>query len=264
MAESPRRSAALRAGTVYLVGAGPGDPGLLTLRGAEVLAAATVVYHDYLVTDPILRRAAHARLVDVGKVGHGPQTTQDAIERALVQEARAGECVVRLKGGDPFVFGRGTEEALALADAGVPFEIVPGVSSAFAVPAAAGIPVTARGIASSVAVMTGHSVAGPPPAAPVADTVVVLMGVANAAAVRDRLLQSGMKPATPAAVIQRGTCPDERVVTCRLDELPEVVIREGLTAPSILVVGEAVRLRERLALRVAARDGVRVAAGVHD
>ena len=191
MAESHPRSTPPRAGVVYLVGAGPGDPGLLTLRAADLLAAATVVYHDYLVTPPILARAARARLVDVGKVGHGPQTAQDAIERALITAALAGECVVRLKGGDPMVFGRGAEEALALARAGVPFEIVPGVSSAFGVPAAAGIPVTARGVASSVAVMTGHSTAGPPVAAPAADTVVVLMGVANAAAVRDRLLLSG-------------------------------------------------------------------------
>ena len=138
-------------GVVYLVGAGPGDPGLLTLRAAELLAGATEVYYDYLVSGGVLARcAAGARLVNVGKVGHGPATAQGEIERQLVASARAGHRVVRLKGGDPLLFGRGAEEALALDAAGIPFEIVPGVSSALAVPAYAGIPVTARGHAASV------------------------------------------------------------------------------------------------------------------
>jgi uroporphyrin-III C-methyltransferase len=237
-------------GTVYLVGAGPGDPGLLTLRGAELLAAATAVYYDYLVGAGILARCnPAARLVNVGKVGHGPQTAQHDIERQLIDAARAGHTVVRLKGGDPFVFGRGAEEALALAAAGVPFEIVPGVSSSLAVPAYAGIPVTARGVAASVAIVTGHSVAGGPAAIPTADTLVVLMGLANAAAIRDQLVATGHDPATPAAVVQWGTCDRERVVVTTLDELPAAIAREGLSAPATIVIGEVVRLRERLAWR---------------
>lgn len=236
-----------RAGMVYLVGAGPGDPGLLTLRAAEVLAAATVVYHDYLVSEAVLARCARdARLVDVGKIGHGPRTAQGAIERMLVDAARAGECVVRLKGGDPLLFGRGAEEALALADADLPFEIVPGVSSALAVPASAGIPVTARGVAASVAIVTGHSMAGAPAPIPCADTIVVLMGVANAGAIRDQLMATGLAGGTPAAVIERGTCPGQRVATCTLASLPDVIAERGLTAPAVLVIGEVVRLRGRL------------------
>lgn len=239
---------AAQRGTVYLVGAGPGDPGLLTLRAADLLSSADVVYHDYLVGRPILDRVRpRARLVDVGKIGHGPQTSQAAIERALVASARAGDAVVRLKGGDPLLFGRGAEEALALAEAGVPFEIVPGVSSALAVPAAAGIPVTARGCAASVAVVTGHSMAGAPAPIPDADTIVVLMGVANATAIRDQLLLSGRGPDTPAAVIERGTCPSERVIATTLAGLPGAIAAHRVAPPALLVVGEVVALRARLA-----------------
>ena len=248
------RATSPQPGTVYLVGAGPGDPGLLTLRAAEVLAGATAIYHDHLVSDGVLARCgAGARLFDVGKIGHGRHTCQGSIEQSLVAAARAGDCVVRLKGGDPLVFGRGAEEALALSDAGVPFEIIPGVSSAFSVPAAAGIPVTARGYASSVAVVTGHSTAGPPAPLPAADTLVVLMGVANAGAIRDRLMAGGLSGATPVAVIERGTWPAQRVATGVLAELPSILARERLGAPAILVIGEVVRLRERLAPCGAAR-----------
>jgi len=237
---------------VYLVGAGPGDPGLLTLRGAELLAGATAIYYDYLVGEQILARCnPSARLVNVGKIGHGPQTAQRDIERHLIEAAQDGHCVIRLKGGDPFVFGRGAEEALALAAAGVPFEIVPGVTSALAVPAYAGIPVTARGVATSVAIVTGHSVSGGPPAIPMADTLVVLMGLANAAAIRDQLVATGLDPATPAAVVQWGTCERERVVVTTLDELPASIAREGMSAPATIVIGEVVRLRERLEWRAA-------------
>jgi uroporphyrinogen III methyltransferase/synthase len=239
-------------GTVYLVGAGPGDPGLLTLRGAELLASANAIFYDYLVGEQILARCnPSARLVNVGKIGHGPQTAQRDIERHLIEAAQDGHCVVRLKGGDPFVFGRGAEEALALAAAGVPFEIVPGVSSALAVPAYAGIPVTARGVATSVAIVTGHSVSGGPAAIPMADTLVVLMGLANVAAIRDQLVATGLDPATPAAVVQWGTCERERVVVTTLDELPASISREGMSPPATIVIGEVVRLRERLEWRAA-------------
>jgi len=234
-------------GTVYLVGAGPGDPGLLTVRASELLAGASVVFYDYLVSDGVLARChPEARLVNVGKVGHGPQTAQGSIERQLVASARAGHRVVRLKGGDPLLFGRGAEEALALDAAGIPFEIVPGVSSALAAPAYAGIPVTARGYAASVAFVTGHSTAGTPATIPAADTIVVLMGVANAAAIRDQLLAAGRAPGTPVAIIEWGTCEAQRVVTGTLDTLPGLIVREHLGAPSILVIGEVVRLRDRL------------------
>lgn len=236
-----------RPGTVYLVGAGPGDPGLLTLRAADLLARADVIFYDHLVGDGVLARVGpQARLVDVGKVGHGPRTEQDAIERQLVASARAGHIVVRLKGGDPLLFGRGAEEAVAIAAAGIPFEIVPGVSSALAVPAYAGIPVTARGYAASVAIVTGHSQAGTPAPIPAADTIVVLMGVANAAAIRDHLLAAGRSPETPAAVIERGTCEAQRVGIGTLATLPDLIAREGFGAPSILVIGEVVRVRARL------------------
>ena len=190
--------------------------------------------------------------MNVGKVGHGPQTAQGAIEALLIDAASAGEIVVRLKGGDPLLFGRGAEEALALAAAGIPFEIVPGVSSALAVPAAAGIPVTARGIATSVAIVTGHSLAGGPAPIPQADTIVVLMGVASAAAIRDQLIATGVAADTPAAAIEWGTCPAQRIVTGSLADLPERIAREQLGAPAILVIGQVVGLRDRLVERAEA------------
>jgi uroporphyrin-III C-methyltransferase len=234
-------------GTVYLVGAGPGDPGLLTVRASELLAGATVVYHDNLVSRAVLSRCGpDARLVDVGKVGHGPCTAQRAIEQQLVASARAGQRVVRLKGGDPLLFGRGAEEALALVAAGIPFEIVPGVSSALAAPAYAGIPLTMRGVAASVAIVTGHSTSGAPAYIPAADTIVVMMGIANAAAIRDQLLSTGHAPDVPTAVIEWGTCEAQRVVTGTLESLPDLIAREALGAPALLVIGDVVRLREQL------------------
>lgn len=234
-------------GTVYIVGAGPGDPGLLTLRAAAVLADATEVYHDHLVSAGVLERCgAAARLINVGKVGHGPHTAQHEIEARLVAAARDGHVVVRLKGGDPFMFGRGAEEALALRDAAVPFEIVPGVSSALAVPAAAGIPLTARGIATSIAIVTGHSLAGGPAPIPIADTIVILMGVSNAASIRDQLLAIGLAPDTPAAAIEWGTYARQRVVSSTLAALPRDVEVNRIAAPAVLVIGEVVALRARL------------------
>jgi uroporphyrin-III C-methyltransferase len=236
-----------RAGTVYLVGAGPGDPGLLTLRAASLLAGATEIYHDYLVSDGVLALCnPNARLIDVGKTGHGLQTAQEVISAQLVASAQAGHRVVRLKGGDPLLFGRGAEEALELDAAGIPFEIVPGVSSALAVPACAGIPLTARGQARSVAIVTGHSLSGAPAPIPIADTIVVLMGVANAAVIRDQLVATGLDPRTPSAVIEWGTWARQRVVTAALDDLPDAIARAGVGAPAVLVIGDVVTLRRRL------------------
>jgi uroporphyrin-III C-methyltransferase len=236
----------IRQGTVYLVGAGPGDPGLLTIRALQLLEGADVVLHDHLVSAAILDRcSAKARTMDVGKIGHGRQIAQADIERRLISYARAGLAVVRLKGGDPLLFGRGNEEAAALRAAGVPFEIVPGVSSALAVPAYAGIPLTARGLATSVAIVTGHCAQSGtlPSTMPEADTIVVLMGVANAAALRDRLMAAGRRGDTPAAIIEWGTCPRQRVEVGTLETLPNIIARAGIEAPAVIVIGETVGLR---------------------
>ena len=243
------RQPSIRTGTVYLVGAGPGDPGLLTVRALELIRHADIVLHDHLVSAPILSECnPGARLIDVGKIGHGRRTEQEDIERRLIAYGRAGWCVVRLKGGDPLLFGRGSEEAAALRAAGVPFEIVPGVSSAMAAPAYAGIPLTARGVAASVAIVTGHCAqSGTLPAhLPAADTIVVLMGVANAVSVRERLMAAGRPGDTPAAVVEWGTCAGQRVEVTTLDALPEAIERAGLRAPAVIVIGETVRLRSVL------------------
>jgi uroporphyrin-III C-methyltransferase len=239
----------MRSGVVYIVGAGPGDPELLTVRALNLIRQADVVLHDHLVSAEILAHCLpRTRLVNVGKIGHGPQAEQGAIERQLIAFAGRGCRVVRLKGGDPLLFGRGSEEAIALRAANVPFEIVPGVSSAMAAPAYAGIPLTARGMSASVAIVTGHCAgSGATPATiPVADTIVVLMGVANAESIRDRLLAAGRSPCTPAAVIEWGTCARQRVAVGTLGTLPDVIADAGLQAPTVIVIGETVRLRSEL------------------
>ena len=233
--------------TVYLVGAGPGDPGLLTRRGAELLARADVVVHDRLVDPRVLALARpRAELVDVGKRpgapgGDGPPHArgQEEINELLVELSRAGKTVVRLKGGDPFVFGRGGEEAEALQRAGIEWDVVPGVSSAFAVPALAGIPVTHRGRSTSVTVVTGHG--GDDPGGGVdwevlargGGTLVVLMGVATRADVARRLMEGGRPPDTPVAVIEGGTTAAERRTRTTLAALAS----ERVTPPAVLVVG---------------------------
>ena len=240
-------------GTVYLVGAGPGDPGLLTRRGHQVLQHCDVVLFDALVSPEVLaltcRRAVR---MDVGKRGHGPSTLQPDINAVMVGHARAGRCVVRLKGGDPFLFGRGSEEAEALAAAGIPFEIVPGVSSALAVPAYAGIPVTDRRLASSLAIVTA-ACAGPGEAersiarAAGADTVVVLMGLSTLPRVTSALAAHGRSEGTPAAAISAGTTRRQRTVVATLGTLAAVVRDASLTSPVLIVVGDVVRMRSRLA-----------------
>jgi uroporphyrinogen III methyltransferase/synthase len=242
-------------GTVYLVGAGPGDPGLLTLRAAELLARADVVVYDALVSPEILDRCpADAERVYVGKRGGEHSRTQEEINALLVELGREREAVVRLKGGDPFVFGRGGEEALALVDAGIPFEVVPGVTAGVAAPAYAGIPVTHRGITASVAFATGHE--DPVKADSDLDwdqlgrgvgTVVFYMGVGRMAANFERLVAAGRSADTPAAAVEWGTYPRQRVVTGTLRDLPERVAEAGIGAPAIVVVGDVVGLRERLA-----------------
>jgi uroporphyrinogen III methyltransferase / synthase len=225
--------------TVYLVGAGPGDPGLLTVRGADLLRGAEVIVHDRLSDASLLDLAPPAaRRIDVGKEPGGP-IEQDGINALLIREGRAGRRVVRLKGGDPFVFGRGGEEILALQAAGVPFEVVPGITSAVAVPAYAGVPVTHRGLSTSFTVVTGHSrhsvdrETNWEALAQAGGTIVVLMGVAHRAAIAARLLAAGLAPATPVLAVEWGTRPEQRSVRMRLDEL-------GITPlepPVTLVIG---------------------------
>ncbi|HZE69300.1 MAG TPA: uroporphyrinogen-III C-methyltransferase [Pyrinomonadaceae bacterium] len=249
---SRRRYRAER-GTVYLVGAGPGDPGLLTVKSADLLASCDTLVYDYLVNPEVLADIqSSTERIYVGKVGGGRHTPQRQINHLLIQQARAGKRVVRLKGGDPFLFGRGAEEAEALVQAGVPFEVVPGISSALAVPAYAGIPLTHRGMSSSVAVITGarggdgayESGAFVPPAS--ADTVVVLMGVAHLREIADDLVNSGRSVETPAAVIRWGTYNGQRTVTGTLGSIALEAERAGLRAPAVIIIGEVVRLRERL------------------
>lgn len=225
--------------TVYLVGAGPGDPALLTVRAAELLARAEVVVHDRLADRRLLRLApSSARLVDVGKAPGGP-VRQDEINEVLVAAGRAGQMVVRLKGGDPFVFGRGGEEAEALVAAGVAFEVVPGITSAVAVPAYAGVPVTHRGLSTSFTVVTGHSRHAADSEtdwealARGGGTIVVLMGVAHRALIADRLIAGGLDPATPVAAVRWGTRPEQVTVRVRLDELGAA----SLEAPTTMVIG---------------------------
>jgi uroporphyrinogen III methyltransferase/synthase len=230
--------------TVYLVGAGPGDPGLLTVRGAELLARADVIVHDRLSEISLLELApAGAERVDVGK-SPGAPVAQEEINALLVERGRRGLCVVRLKGGDPFVFGRGGEEALALAEAGVAFEVVPGISAAVAVPAYAGIPVTHRTLSTSFTVVTGHSRHAVDDdvdwdaLARAADTIVVLMGVAHRAEIAARLQAGGLPASTPVAAVRWGTRPGQRTVRTTLGELGDVVLEPPVT----IVIGKVAGL----------------------
>jgi uroporphyrin-III C-methyltransferase len=236
---------------VYLVGAGPGDPRLLTLRGAEALQRADVVVYDRLAPEALLDLAPRgAERVDAGKARGRVALSQEAINRVLVDRGRRGLTVVRLKGGDPFVFGRGAEECEALRAAGVPFRVVPGVTSAIAVPAAAGIPVTHRRLASAFAVVTGHECEGVSnldwESLARVPTLVVLMGLSALPEITARLLEHGADPDTPAAVIASGTLPAQRVVVATLATLAARVAGEGLEPPATVVVGEVVRVREVL------------------
>jgi uroporphyrin-III C-methyltransferase len=238
-------------GMVYLVGAGPGDPRLLTLRGAEILHMADVVVHDRLVSRALLDLApARAELIDVGKAAGSTPVPQRAISRLLVERARRGKVVARLKGGDPFVFGRGGEEALACARAGIPFEVVPGVTSAIAAPAAAGIPVTHRGLSSSFAVVTatlaGGSAADLGRIAGAVDTLVVLMAAGRLEEVCAQLVEAGRDPDEPAAVIASATTQQETSVTAPLARLPALASEAGVGPPATLVVGRVVELGEDL------------------
>jgi len=241
-------------GKVYIVGAGPGDPGLLTLRGKVCLEQADVVLYDHLANPVLLDYAPpQAERIYVGRCGRGRYRHQDEIHRILIQKAREDKQVIRLKGGDPFVFGRGGEEAEMLAEQAIPFEVVPGVTSAVAVPAYAGIPVTHRTMASAVTFVTGHedpskggSVLEWPRLATVDGTLVFLMGAKNLPTIVRRLTEEGKSPETPVALVQWGTYPRQRTVIGTLANIEGKADAAQIQPPTIIVIGSVVKLRQHL------------------
>ena len=245
-------------GFVSLVGAGPGDPELLTIKALRRIQQANVIAYDRLVNPVLLRECrADAELIYVGKHGEHegrPTCPQNKINALLIQKATRGKHVLRLKGGDPFVFGRGSEEALELKQANVPYEIIPGITSAIAVPAYAGIPVTHRHISSSLTIITGHEDPTKPHSshnwqslATGADTLVILMGVSQLGRITEQLLQHGRAGGTPAAMVRWGTTQEQTTITATLDTIALEVRKAGLTPPATLIIGEVVRLRDELA-----------------
>jgi uroporphyrinogen III methyltransferase/synthase len=242
-----------RAGKVWLVGAGAGEPGLITVRGQSVLSRADVVLYDALAHPALLENCPTAELRSVGKRYGEDSTRQDDIIRQMIELARQGKRVVRLKGGDPFMFARGAEEALALAEAGVKFEVVPGVSSPVATSAYAGISLTHREVSGSVTFITGSDRAGKEwspgswkKLATATDTICVLMGMRRIGEIAQAIIDGGRAPSTPAAVIHWGARPEQRVVTSTLDRIADSAAEAGLKNPSIIVIGEVVALREKL------------------
>jgi uroporphyrinogen III methyltransferase/synthase len=242
-------------GIVYLVGAGPGDIGLFTLRGSELLRQAEVVVYDGLVNPDLLRLApATAEIICADKHNRARRVCQEQINRVLLAKARAGKRVVRLKGGDPCMFGRGGEEAEMLAEAGIAFEVVPGVSSFHSVPAYAGIPLTHRRYNSSVTVVTGHGASNSSgnnldwaQLARVPGTLVVLMGLKNLRQITATLVAGGRSPETPVAVTSQGTTPRQRTVTGTLATITDLAEQTALPTPAVIVIGEVVGLRQKLA-----------------
>src|SRR3954469_588132 len=240
-------------GKVYLVGAGPGDPGLLTLRAKELIESADVVLSDKLVAPEALA-LARGEVVDVGKVGGGERVEQEETNRLLVEHAKAGSTVVRLKGGDPFVFGRGGEEAQVCREHGIPFEVVPGATAGIAGPAYAGIPVTQRNMAAAVAFVTGHEDPKKPetqidwPAlAAFPGTLVFYMGVRALPRIAEQLVAGGRAPEEPVAIVERGTLPDQRAVHGTLATIAQLAEAAGVKPPSVTIVGPVAALGEELA-----------------
>jgi len=236
-------------GKVYLVGAGPGSPDLLTIRALKVLGDADVVLYDQLAGGVRDLLPKGAELIDCGKSGSRHTLEQDEIERTMVEKALGGKKVVRLKGGDPFLFGRGGEELEALRDAGIPVELVPGVTSAIAVPGCVGIPVTHRSFASEVVVLTGHEDPGKEESsldwdllAKFQGTIVILMGVKNLSSIATRLVARGKDPETPVAIIERGLDEGQRVTTGPLGEIGEIGKKAGVRPPAVIVIGGVVGL----------------------
>jgi uroporphyrin-III C-methyltransferase len=239
------------AGKVFLVGAGPGDPELLTRKGARLLAAADTVVYDHLVGDGVLELVpAAAERIYVGKESGRHELPQEQINRVLIERARAGRCVVRLKGGDPFVFGRGGEEILDLARAGVPFEVVPGITAASAASTYAGIPLTQRGTVRACTLVSGHLADGDVDLdwfalARPGQTIVVYMGVASIGIICERLIAHGLDSSTPAVAVRNASTATQRTVAGTLADLPQRIARAGLAPPALVIIGEVVRLRDR-------------------
>jgi uroporphyrin-III C-methyltransferase len=236
-------------GIVYIVGGGPGDPGLITVKGLDCLRRADVVLYDRLIAQELLTEAPlHAELIDVGKEPKRHRRSQEEINALLIEKAGEGKIVVRLKGGDPFVFGRGGEECQALAEAGVRYEVVPGVSSAIAVPAYAGIPVTQRGVTSAFTVVAGHTGSSDSnidwQAISRIGTIVFLMGVEHLPEIVPQLIAHGRAPDTPVALVQEGTTPNQLLVSGTLADIVEK--SRDVCPPAVLVVGEVVRLQAQL------------------
>jgi uroporphyrin-III C-methyltransferase / precorrin-2 dehydrogenase / sirohydrochlorin ferrochelatase len=245
------RSATDDTGLVTLVGGGPGDPGLITVRGQQAVAEADVVVVDHLAPQSLLGfLRPEVEVIDAAKLPRGRSMAQAAINALLVDRARAGRRVVRLKGGDPFVFGRGMEEVEACTDAGVPVEVIPGISSAIAVPALAGIPVTHRGMTHEFVVVSGHLPPGHPQSlvdwsaiGRLNGTVVVLMGVETAPAIAAALIHHGRRPGTPVAVVANGTTGRQRTVQTSLEKLGRTILDEKVRPPAVIIIGEVVRFR---------------------
>ena len=236
-------------GIVYIVGSGPGDPGLITVKGLNCLRHADVILYDRLASPELLKEAQfHAELIDVGKEPKLHRRSQAEINDLLIEKAREGKVIVRLKGGDPFVFGRGGEECQALAEAGIKYEVVPGVSSAIAVPAYAGIPVTQRGVTTSFAVVAGHTGGSDSDIDWVGisriGTLVFLMGVEHMSEIVHQLITHGRSSDTPVAVIREGTTKNQLVVIGTLGDITEKA--HGIRPPAVLIVGEVVSLREQI------------------
>jgi uroporphyrin-III C-methyltransferase/precorrin-2 dehydrogenase/sirohydrochlorin ferrochelatase len=260
---------ALQPGCVSLVGAGPGDPDLLTRRAVRRLEEADLVLYDALVDPEVLTLAPTAQRIFVGKRAGRPAVRQEFINRLLIRAARRGRKIVRLKGGDPFVFGRGGEEALALVAAGVPFEVVPGISSAIAAPALAGIPVTHRGISTAFVVVSGHAPAAYTTVlgslAPQSATVVVMMGIGSAGDISALLIERGWKDGTPAAVLSGASTPQAQVWTGTLGDLQNAVEARSTDAPGTLVIGDVVKVSALLGTEMAtfeeSTDSVQAATG---
>jgi uroporphyrin-III C-methyltransferase len=235
---------------VWIVGAGPGDPDLITVRGLSVLRQADVILYDRLIPRALLAEApSHACLIYVGKEDGVASVPQEQINAMLAEHARAGRRVVRLKGGDPYVFGRGAEEVLSLVEAGIPVEVIPGITSAVAVPAAAGIPVSHRDHGSSIAIVAGHRAGDrdlPWDALAGIDTLVFLMGAARVTKICSHLIETGVDPATPVAAVRWGTTPRQQELFSTLGRLPEDFARASFGPPVTLVVGRVVALAERI------------------
>ena len=232
---------------VYLVGAGPGDPGLITVKGRKILERADAILYDHLASDRLLDLApAHAEKVYVGKKRSAHEFSQEEISAMLIERARAGKTVVRLKGGDPFIFGRGGEEMEALAAAGIPFEIVPGVTTPLGIAAYTGVPLTHREHTSAVTFVTGHSVEAIDwSRVGASETIVLFMGLVNFRAIAGELIAQGRSPSTPAMAVRWATRPDQQTIAGTLEDLPQKIAESGMKPPSTIIIGEVVALREQ-------------------